>query len=320
MRHIVEVHKFRQVSIFDAVVVVLTNVLMLMVEIFAEFGEPHGGEALLIESVVVASAQEAVQPEDQKRLDPGMVRASDVGDVAGKFARSRVTLSAEHSNSLDFSLARRRRQPFGKHAHHARILFRTEVASYNVVVQNSFELPCLLLGHLGEVLAAVQALLFSRDRQKNDSGWELCREFGGARSLAQNAGTLQAHRRAAAIVVRSRRRVGPVKSIAVARVVMAGHQHDAIRLLRVGSAQHRINIGDFRRFWDTLARLLGESVSFHLQTATAVFRIALKLRFDPLPRRADSLARFDGFLVLRGNRGPVLEADQLLDRLPDVVR
>src|SRR5208283_1727355 len=85
VRHIVEVHKLRQVSIYDAVLG--SNVLMLMVIIFTEFGEAHGGEALLIERVVVASTQEPVQPEDQKRLHSGIVRAPDVGDVAGKLAR-----------------------------------------------------------------------------------------------------------------------------------------------------------------------------------------------------------------------------------------
>src|SRR5208337_4993045 len=110
VRHIVEVDKLRQVSIFDAIGFILANVLMLMVVIFAEFGEPHGGKALLIERIVVASAEEAVQPEDQKRLHSGIVGAPDVGDVAGKLARSRVALSAEHSNAPDFRLACRRRQ------------------------------------------------------------------------------------------------------------------------------------------------------------------------------------------------------------------
>src|SRR6202795_4833866 len=100
---------------------------------------------------------------------------------------------------------------------------------------------------------------------------------------------------------------------------MAGYQHDAFRLLRVGAPQHRINIGDFGRLWNAFAGLLGERVCFYFQAAAAFFGVALKLRLDPLPRRSDSLARFDGCLVLRGNRGPVLEADQLLDRLPDAV-
>ena len=44
-----------------------------MIEIFAEFGEPHRGEALLIERRVVASAQKAVQAEDEKRLHSSIV-------------------------------------------------------------------------------------------------------------------------------------------------------------------------------------------------------------------------------------------------------
>src|SRR6266852_2794004 len=90
--------------------------------------------------------------------------------------------------------------------------------------------------------------------------------------------------------------------------------------LAIGAAQHRINIGDFGRFRDTFGGLLGESVSFHLQAAAAFFGVAPNLRFDPLSRGSDSLARFEGCLVLRGNRGPVMEADQRLDRLPNTVR
>jgi len=101
---------------------------------------------------------------------------------------------------------------------------------------------------------------------------------------------------------------------------VAGYEYDALRLLGVTSAEHRIYIGDFGRLRDAIGGLLGETVGFHLQAAAAFFGVALKLRLDPLPRRSDSLARFDGCLVLRGNRGPVLEADQLLDRLPNAVR
>src|SRR6266404_5261979 len=128
---------------------------MLMIKIFAKFGESNGGKTLLIERIVVASAQEAVQAENQKRLHSGIVRAPDVGDVTGKFARRRVALSSEHSNSPDFRLA--------------------------------------------------------RDRQKNDC----CRESCCARSFAQNTRAFEAHRRPAAIVIRSWRRVGPVKCVAV---------------------------------------------------------------------------------------------------------
>jgi len=113
---------------------------------------------------------------------------------------------AEHSNPPDFSFAGRRWQSLGKHAHDARILLRTTVAAYNVVIQDGFELPPLLLGHLGEMFAAVQTLFFSRDRQKNNRRWE----FESVSSFAQNAGAFQANSRPAAIVIRSRRGVGPV--------------------------------------------------------------------------------------------------------------
>src|SRR3979409_79170 len=101
--------------------------LMVMIKIFAKFGEAHGGKTLLIERIVVASAQEAVQAENQKRLHSGIVRAPDVGDVAGKLARSRIALSSERANTLDLSLVCCCRQAFGKNTHHARILSWTEV-------------------------------------------------------------------------------------------------------------------------------------------------------------------------------------------------
>src|SRR5580704_4046303 len=102
MRHIFEVDIFQQVSIFDAILGARS--LMLMVEIFAELGEAHSSEALLIERIVIASAQEAVEAKDQHRLDSGVVGAADVGDVAGQFAGWSVVLSAEGSNPLDVSI------------------------------------------------------------------------------------------------------------------------------------------------------------------------------------------------------------------------
>ena len=90
----------------------VAHVLMLMVVVLAEFGETHGSEALLIERIVIAAAQETVEAEDQNRLHSGIVRPSDVDDVAGKFSRSRVALTAEHSNTLDFSVACRGWQSF----------------------------------------------------------------------------------------------------------------------------------------------------------------------------------------------------------------
>src|ERR1017187_6513330 len=124
------------------------------------------------------------------------------------------------------------------------------------------------------MLAAVQTLLFSRDRQKNNR----CRELKLASSLAQNAGAFQAHRRAAAIVIRSRRTVGPIKSIAVARVVMAGYQHDAIHPGRDASAEHPMNNGDVGRLRDAVAGGPGESGGLHPQAAAATLGVALKLR------------------------------------------
>src|ERR1017187_3867461 len=151
---------------------------MLMVEVLAKFRKTHGSESLLIEGVVIASAQKAVKAEDQKRLDSSLIRASHVGGVAGEFAGRRVTLSAKHSNSFDFGLACHRWQPFGKHAHDARVLSLAEISTHYVIVQDSFEFPTFLLRHLGEVFAAIQALLLPGDCQKNNR----CRKFNFVRN------------------------------------------------------------------------------------------------------------------------------------------
>src|SRR5271155_2260979 len=158
MRDIFEVHIFREIAIFDAIF--RSRRLMLAVKIFAEFGKAYGGEALLIESRVIASAQETVKAKNQERLHTGIVRTPDVGNVARQFARSRIAFAPKRPNSPDLSLARRRRQSFGKHPHNARVLPRAKVTSDNVVVQHGFDLPSLLLRHLGEMLAPVQSLLF----------------------------------------------------------------------------------------------------------------------------------------------------------------
>ena len=101
---------------------------------------------------------------------------------------------------------------------------------------------------------------------------------------------------------------------------MAGYQDDVIGLRGVRSAQHGVDIGDFGWFRDAIGRLFGEGVGFDLQTSTAFFGVALEFGFDPFAGGSDSLACFDGFLVLRGDCGAVVKANQLFDRLPDVVR
>ncbi len=194
---------------------------------------------------------------------------------------------------------------------------RIAVAAHDVVIQNGFELPGLLFGHLGKVLAAVQPLLFTRNSQEDDGGGK---PDSIGKGLAQNAGTFQADGGAAAIVVRAGSGIGAIEVIAVAGVVVAGDEHDATGLRGVRATQNRINIGDFGGILDAFAGLLGEGVGLDLQAAAAIFGIALELGLDPLAGRANALACFDGFFVLRGKGGSIAETYQLIDGLLYAVR
>ena len=153
--------------------------------------------------------------------------------------------------------------------------------------------------------AAVQPLLFSRDGEKNNRGRKL--------HLAQHPRAFQADRGSAAVVIRSRRVAVHIERVAVARIVVPGHQHDALRVRGVRTLQNRINIGDFRCLRNPLGGLFGEAVGLHFQASAAIFRIALELRLDPFPRRANSVPRRNRRRILRRQRGPRSKAHQLLD-------
>src|SRR5207244_10572620 len=94
----------------------------------------------------------------------------------------------------------------------------------------------LRFGELCEMLAAIQSLLLTRDGEKNNRP----RKF----QLAQNSRTLQAHRRTTGIVVGARSKAGLVQRIAVSGVIVAGYQHDALRVFRVRAFENSMNIGE----------------------------------------------------------------------------
>src|SRR5690348_135854 len=76
---------------------------MLMVEVFAPLSKSDGGEALLIEGVVIAAAQEAIEAELQNRLEVsgGEISSADAGNRAGEFPRWPVALQPEAKCALD---------------------------------------------------------------------------------------------------------------------------------------------------------------------------------------------------------------------------
>ena len=169
------------------------HILVLMVVVFAKFGEADGGVSLLVERVVIAPAQVAIQAKDQHWLDAGIIGAADLGDVAGELPGCGIVLAPKVTDLAHFGVGGGNRHTFGKHAHHAGVLLRAAVAAHDVVVERCFDVPSRGLGHLREVAAAVQALLLAGNGQKNNGGGKL--------QLAENAGTLQTYSRAAAIVV-----------------------------------------------------------------------------------------------------------------------
>ena len=107
----------------------------------------------------------------------------------------------------------------------------------------------------------------------------------------------RAHSRLTAVPLASSLAPGAIrgiKSVAVARIVVAGDQHDALRTFRIGALQYRINIGDYGRFRNPVGGILGEGVGLDLEAAAAVARVAFEFRLNPFARRADAVARLDG--------------------------
>src|SRR5262249_10717723 len=139
----------------------------------AVFGESYCREALFVEGVVISAAQVAVEAKNKQGFELGLIRSADVGNIARQFAGVRITLPAQAANLPQLSVVRRNRHGLVKHTDHAEILLGCPVSPDDVIVQHCFDLPTLLLSRLGEILAAIEPLLFYRNRQKDDG----CREF-----------------------------------------------------------------------------------------------------------------------------------------------
>jgi len=73
------------------------------------------------------------------------------------------------------------------------------VPADDIVVEHGLDLPAFFLCHFGKVLAAVQTLLLSGYRQKDDGRREL--------ALAKHARTFQTHSGAAGVVIGAGRRI-----------------------------------------------------------------------------------------------------------------
>jgi len=123
-------------------------------------------------------------------------------------------------------LVGRHRHALREHADHTRFLLGALVPAHDIVIEHRFDIPSLLLRDLREVLAAVQALLFSRHCEEDDGGPETSACSGSART--PGSPPCRCHHRS------HPERLLDVEGIAVARVVMSGDQHNPLGILRIG--------------------------------------------------------------------------------------
>src|ERR1700691_4856829 len=114
---------------------------MLMIEIFTILGEAYRGVSLLVEGVMIAAAQVAVETKNEQRLYSKVIGGTNLCDVARQFPRRRVAFAAERANLLELFVIGGDGHTLGKHAYHAWILPDTFVTTHNVVVQNGHNVP-----------------------------------------------------------------------------------------------------------------------------------------------------------------------------------
>src|SRR3954465_3049308 len=205
MSHVIVVHKFWQIAILDTVF--HPHVLMLMVVVLAKLCEAHGGKSLLIEGIMIATAQITIQSKDEHRFQAHIIATVHVRDISRQLTGARIALSSQTAYPPHILLGSGGWHPFREHTHDCMILLRTLVPAHNIVIENGLDIPSLILGHFREVVAAVQSLFFSRHRQENNRSREL--------QLAQHTRALETHRGSACVIVRSRSIAIYIERIAV---------------------------------------------------------------------------------------------------------
>jgi hypothetical protein len=214
--NVVEVYELRHVAVLNSDLG--THVLVLAVVVFAALGTAYGGEALLIERVVVPTTEMAAEPENQKGLHSGLADPCSPGHVASLPARAnRSHRLGRESGAAAFR--RLRRGHLRERLSRRRGPTRGPVSSDDVVVQDGLQTPPLFPGHLREGRTTVQTLLFAGYGEED--------EGRGKIQLAQDARTLETHCSAAAVVVRTGSISLDVVGVAVARVLVPADQHGA---------------------------------------------------------------------------------------------
>src|SRR5207247_1364834 len=156
---VIKIYELGQVAIFNTIF--RSHILVLVMVVLAILSKAYCRKSLLIKRNVIAAPKIAVEAEHQHRLEAYFIGTCDFGDVAGDLAGGGIAVTAEIANELQLGVGGGNGHAFGKDAHHAWILLRIAVATYDVVVEHCFNVPPFRLRHLCEMMAAVQALLFA---------------------------------------------------------------------------------------------------------------------------------------------------------------
>ena len=102
--------------------------------------------------------------------------------------------------------------------------------------------------------------------------------------LAEDTRAFQADRSSAGVVIGARSFSCDIFGATVARIVVPGHQVNTLGISRIAAAQDCIHVYDLSRCGDALTFGLHKRIGVDLQAATALTRVALEFRLDPLPR------------------------------------
>ncbi len=188
------------------------------------------------------------------------------------------------------------------------------VATDDVVVEDGLKIPALGFGELGEVTAAVEALLFAGYGEEDDGAGKL--------ELAEDPGGLEGDGGAAGVVVGTGGGVVGVEVIGVAGVVVTGDENHAVGLDWVCAAENGVDVGEFCWLGDAGGRAgggwLDELVAFDFKAATAGFGVTLEFGLDPVGGGIDAGAGGKvGFHA--GESAAIVEADELCDDGFDVI-
>ena len=145
---------------------------MLMMIVLTILREAYRSESLIVERRMVAAAKIAVTPEDQLRVECSRkIGLRGFSYIAGELAGCGVILATKALQQPEVRICGSVGDTFGEDTHLILVLQRVAwrgVSAHDVVIQHSFDVPALLFRHFGEVTAAVQALLFASDSEKDD--------------------------------------------------------------------------------------------------------------------------------------------------------